>query len=269
MENKEQFERAEQFFNYIERQLIKDTAANSQEPKYKIGDKVIVCGELKTTIEKLQFSEKYQCYIYWFKNEDKTLDLEMESAIELLEEVEETKEHKLEDYAECLSRCNEDCFYHCSLAGTQAPDCLNKKEDVKEPKIIKGIKDCHGNLVDMEKLPFSYKKMQEEKNKYFRKIIDGYKSPNTTEGIKESDNKINIEYDWDFLKAQMNRMSKNKHKYPKNNWKKPMDIEQLKDALFRHVLEVMDNNFEDDGDEFGHLSAIALNAMMINYQLKK
>ncbi len=87
-------------------------------------------------------------------------------------------------------------------------------------------------------------------------------------GIKESEGKLNIEYDWDFLKAQMIRMSKNKAKYPKNNWKKPMDIEELKDALFRHTLEVMDNNFEDDGDELGHLSAIALNALFIYYQIK-
>lgn len=88
-------------------------------------------------------------------------------------------------------------------------------------------------------------------------------------GVKESENKLNIEYDWNFLKAQMNRMSKNKAKYPKYNWKKPIDIEELKDALFRHTLEVMDNNFEDDGDELGHLSAIALNSMFVFYQLKK
>ena len=38
-------------------------------------------------------------------------------------------------------------------------------------------------------------------------------------GIKESKGKLNIEYDWDFLKAQMIRMAKNKDKYPKNNWR--------------------------------------------------
>ena len=88
-------------------------------------------------------------------------------------------------------------------------------------------------------------------------------------GIKESDGKLNIEYDWDFLKAQMNRMAKNKSKYPKNNWKKPMDIKSLKDALFRHTLEVMNNNFDDDGDDLGHLSAIALNSMFIFNNLFK
>jgi hypothetical protein len=90
-----------------------------------------------------------------------------------------------------------------------------------------------------------------------------------TTGVKESDGKLNIEYDWDFLKAQMNRMAKNKSKYPKYNWQKPMDIQQLKDALFRHTLEVMNDNFDDDGDDLGHLSAIALNSMFIFNNLFK
>jgi hypothetical protein len=88
-------------------------------------------------------------------------------------------------------------------------------------------------------------------------------------GIKESKGKLNIEYDWDFLKAQMIRMAKNKDKYPKNNWRKPMDIGELKDALFRHTLEVMEDNYDDDGDDLGHLSAIALNSMFIFNNLFK
>lgn len=87
-------------------------------------------------------------------------------------------------------------------------------------------------------------------------------------GIKESEGKLNIEYDWDFLKVQMMRMVKNKSKYPKYNWKKPMDIEGLKDALFRHTLEVMNNNFKDENVEYDHLAAISLNAMFIYHQLK-
>ena len=89
----------------------------------------------------------------------------------------------------------------------------------------------------------------------------------TQNGIKEDEGKLNIEYDWKFLKAQMDRMAKNKDKYPKYNWKKPIDIEGLKDALFRHVLEVMDNNFQDGNEVRGHLTAISLNAMMIFNQL--
>ena len=86
-------------------------------------------------------------------------------------------------------------------------------------------------------------------------------------GIKESKDKLHIEYYWKFLKKQMNRMGKNKNKYPKYNWKKPIEVEELKDALFRHTLEIMDNNYHDEG-KHGHLLAVALNAMMISYQLK-
>lgn len=85
-------------------------------------------------------------------------------------------------------------------------------------------------------------------------------------GYKESDDKMHIEYDWDFLEAQMKRMGTNKSKYGINNWKKPMDIEALKASLFRHTLEIMKDNYKDE-QEYGHLLAIALNAMFIHYQL--
>jgi hypothetical protein len=121
------------------------------------------------------------------------------------------------------------------------------------------------NECTIETSPFSMSDEQEkELMQNLKKLYNPY---NSSEGIKESEGKLNVEYDWDFLKGQMNRMSKNKDKYPKNNWKKPMDVEQLKDAMFRHTLEVMNNNFEDDGDAMGHLYAIALNAMMIFTQL--
>ena len=38
--------------------------------------------------------------------------------------------------------------------------------------------------------------------------------------------------------------------------------------MFRHVLSVMQGDYKDDGRDLGHLEAIALGAMMINYQLK-
>jgi len=87
-------------------------------------------------------------------------------------------------------------------------------------------------------------------------------------GVKDSDGKLDYELDWDFLTQMAERMATNKHKYTPYNWKNPMDIEKLKQALFRHVLEVMRGNLEDEGRELGHLEAIANNAMMINYQLK-
>jgi hypothetical protein len=87
-------------------------------------------------------------------------------------------------------------------------------------------------------------------------------------GVKESEGKICYELDWEFIEQMAARMSKNKDKYLPYNWKKPIEVEQLKQSLIRHVVEVMKGNYEDDRDELGHLYAVSLNAMMISYQLK-
>jgi len=88
------------------------------------------------------------------------------------------------------------------------------------------------------------------------------------EGVKETEGKLDYELDWNFLTQMAERMSTNKGKYPPYNWQKKMDVEKLKQAMFRHVLEVMNGNYEDDGRLFGHIEAISCNAMLINYQLK-
>lgn len=114
----------------------------------------------------------------------------------------------------------------------------------------------------MKELAKIHKREQERTTKH---DIEG----DVVEGVKESDGKLHIEYNWDFLEAQLKRMGKNKLKYDEGNWKKPMDINELKKALFRHVLCVMSDNFEDDGDKLGHLVAIALNSMFIHHQMLK
>lgn len=86
--------------------------------------------------------------------------------------------------------------------------------------------------------------------------------------MKHSEGKLFYEFDWEFIEDMAKRMSKYKDKYPPYNWKKPIDVESLKQALFRHVIEVMKGNYEDDGEERMHFAAIALNAMIINYQIK-
>ena len=53
-----------------------------KEPKYQVGTKVIVCQDLKTEIEKVEFSEKYQEYIYSFRDKVGRLWSEAEYAIE-------------------------------------------------------------------------------------------------------------------------------------------------------------------------------------------
>lgn len=89
------------------------------------------------------------------------------------------------------------------------------------------------------------------------------------EGYKESNDKLEYELDWDFIKQVAERMATNKGKYSAYNWKKSMDVEKLKQSLFRHVIEVMNGNYKDEEREYGHLEALVCNAMFINYQLKK
>ena len=98
-------------------------------------------------------------------------------------------------------------------------------------------------------------------------VNEGVKRNN--EGVKESNGKTDYsEIDWQFIESMALRMNKNKGKYEAGNYKKPMDIDLLKQSLLRHTIEVLKGNYEDDGDDLGHLSAIALNAQFLYYQLK-
>jgi hypothetical protein len=87
-------------------------------------------------------------------------------------------------------------------------------------------------------------------------------------GVKETDGKLDYELDWNFIQQMAERMSQNKGKYKPFNWMLKMDVEKLKQSLFRHVIEIMKGNYSDDNREYGHLESVADNVMMINYQLK-
>lgn len=102
------------------------------------------------------------------------------------------------------------------------------------------------------------------------KVLTGEANSGDTfkSGKKETEGKLNYELDWEFIQQLAERMSQNKGKYKPYNWMQPIDVEKLKQSLFRHVVEVMKGNYEDDGRTFGHLESISANVMMINYQLK-
>ena len=93
--------------------------------------------------------------------------------------------------------------------------------------------------------------------------------PESDKGVKQSSNKLNYELDFEFIKQMAERMQTNKGKYDPYNWKKPIEVHELQQAIFRHVVEIMKGNYEDDGRELGHLESLACNAMMLNYQIKK
>lgn len=87
------------------------------------------------------------------------------------------------------------------------------------------------------------------------------------DGVKESEGKLEYELCWRFISAMAKRMAKNKGKYEPFNWKKPMNVDKLIHGIQRHQIEIMEDNYEDDGDEFGHIVSHACNAMMVWYQL--
>ena len=86
-------------------------------------------------------------------------------------------------------------------------------------------------------------------------------------GIKETEKKLIYDIDFNYVKGMAERMQLNRDKYPVGNWQKPIDVDSLKQAMFRHVLEVMNGNYSDE-QKFGHLYAIGCNAFMIIAQLK-
>ena len=85
--------------------------------------------------------------------------------------------------------------------------------------------------------------------------------------IKESEGKLLYELDRRFIEGMAQCMQKNKHKYPPYNRQKPMDIQKLKDALTRHLVDVQCWIYADGGVNIWHLYSIACNAMMIAYQI--
>ena len=86
-------------------------------------------------------------------------------------------------------------------------------------------------------------------------------------GYKETSNKLIYDIDFDYITGMAERMQLNRDKYPVGNWKKDIDIETLKQALFRHVIEIMKGNYSDE-QKCGHLYAVGCNAFMILAQLK-
>lgn len=86
---------------------------------------------------------------------------------------------------------------------------------------------------------------------------------------KISEGKLFYEIDWNFIIAMAKRMEANKkNKYERFGWKKGVDIEELKQALMRHLLPVMEGNYYDE-TEYGHLEALALNSMLMFHELNR
>lgn len=86
-------------------------------------------------------------------------------------------------------------------------------------------------------------------------------------GYKETKDKLIYDVDFDYISGMAIRMQLNRDKYPVGNWKKPLDVEGLKQALFRHVIAIMQDEYSDE-QKYGHLYAVGCNSFMIIQQLK-
>jgi len=86
-------------------------------------------------------------------------------------------------------------------------------------------------------------------------------------GYKETKDKLIYDIDFDYISGMAERMQMNRDKYPVGNWKKPLDLEGLKQALFRHVIAIMQDEYSDE-QRYGHLYAVGCNSFMIIQQLK-
>lgn len=86
-------------------------------------------------------------------------------------------------------------------------------------------------------------------------------------GYKETKDKLIYDIDFDYITGMAERMQMNRGKYAVGNWKQPLEVEGLKQALFRHVIAIMQDVYHDEQD-FGHLYAVGCNAFMIIQQLK-
>ena len=88
-------------------------------------------------------------------------------------------------------------------------------------------------------------------------------------GIKESNGKTDYsEINLEILDLMAERFTANKHKYPKGNMKKPIDIKSLEWALFRHVKKMIQPIETDEETYRDHLSAVLCNCSMLYDQLK-
>lgn len=87
---------------------------------------------------------------------------------------------------------------------------------------------------------------------------------------KQTEGKLFYELDFDFLTEMAKRMQANKSgKYERFGWKAGVPLEEVKQAGLRHYLEVMKGNYKDDGEEYGHIVATAINCMLMLHELKR
>lgn len=143
----------------------------------------------------------------------------------------------------------------------------NENIDYSEGYIYISEKD--GCLTDNENIIEHWMDVESDFHEHFKLVEDTF-------GIKDNEDKVSLaEIDPAFIKAMAERMSRNKDKYPVNNWKKYISPYDLIDAMERHLADlkllIQEENpiYNTDEEERDHLAALGCNAMMLNYFLEK
>lgn len=101
----------------------------------------------------------------------------------------------------------------------------------------------------------------------FQKSKIGEKE-NKTEGIKETENKVDYsEINFKLLDLMAKRFNDNKHKYPKGNTLKVINKDEILWAAFRHIRKMI-QPIENDPETYeDHLAAVATNMSIILDQI--
>lgn len=99
--------------------------------------------------------------------------------------------------------------------------------------------------------------------------IEFIKELNQQQGVKETNGKLDYsEINFTLLDLMAKRFMDNKHKYPKGNSLKEIDIKELEWAAFRHIRKMIQPIKDDTEDYIDHLTAVANNLSMILDQIK-
>lgn len=162
---------------------------------------------------------------------------------------------------------------------------FSPKKENRVEKILKQVEQYQNNsggLLEGIEFPFDSIKQKHFVNTpfgnsgtggvkaFFNKEIENAKKETKgnlfyeLEGIKESIGKIDYsEINLEIIDLMAERFTANKHKYPRNNMKKPLNKTSLVWAAFRHIRKML-QPIKNDPETFKeHLVAVLCNMSMI------
>jgi len=166
---------------------------------------------------------------------------------------------------ECF--CDGSCKKQLDNLNLKNVKALSETEGIWD-KIVKN-QDSQVSYTDTKEFIKERLKLAEDLKKSAFYSMDKAEVTNSDEGKKETEGKVDYsEINLEILDLMAERFTANKHKYPKGNMKKPIDIKSLEWALFRHVKKMIQPIETDEETYKDHLSAVLCNCSMILDQLE-